>query len=30
MNMIKHNYSPYDANKSEYFENRMKKQFSRR
>ena len=29
-NMIKHNYSPYDANKSEYFENHMKKQFSRR
>ena len=28
--MIKHNYSPYDINKSEYFENRMRKQFSRR
>ena len=28
--MIKHNYSPYDINKSEYFENPMRKQFSRR
>ena len=28
--MIKHNYSPYDISKSEYFENRMRKQFSRR
>ena len=29
-NMIKYNYSPYDASKSEYFKERMKKQFSRR
>ena len=29
-NMIKHNYSPYDATKSEYFINRSRKQFSRR
>ena len=29
-NMIKYNYSPYDANKTEYFENRIRKQFSRR
>ena len=29
-NMIKHNYSPYDESKEEYFENRFKYQFSRR
>ena len=29
-NLIKFNYSPYDASKSEYFENRSKNQFSRR
>ena len=29
-NMIKHNYSPYDDSKTEYFENRSKYQFSRR
>ena len=29
-NMIKHNYSPYDVSKSEYFKNRKFKQFSRR
>ena len=29
-NMIKYNYSPYDAFKSEYFKERTKKQFSRR
>ena len=29
-NIIKYNYSPYDISKVEYFENRMKKQFSRR
>ena len=29
-NMIKYNYSPYDVSKTEYFENRMRKQFSRR
>ena len=29
-NMIKYNYSPYDISKTEYFENHMKKQFSRR
>ena len=29
-NMIKYNYSPYDASKKEYFENRKKTQFSRR
>lgn len=27
-NIIKYNYSPYDATKKEYFENRMKYQFS--
>lgn len=29
-NMIKHNYSPYDESKEEYFKNRFKYQFSRR
>ena len=29
-NMIKHNYSPYDDSKEEYFENRFKYQFNRR
>ena len=29
-NMIKYNYSPYDATKSEYFINRSRKQFNRR
>ena len=29
-NMIKHNYTPYDSSKTEYFENRIKYQFNRR